>query len=72
MSNESEFSTNAGHRLLKTQTNKRISEDAADDLVEILQEEGLEIAEQAMEFAEAAGRKTVRGEDIRRAVRALR
>ena len=71
MSNESEFSTNAGHRLLKNQTNKRVAENAADDLVELLQDRGIEIAEQAKEFAEAAGRKTVRGEDIRRAVRSL-
>jgi len=71
MSNDTEFSTNAGHKLLKNHTNKRVSEDAADNLVEILEENGLEIAEQAKEFAEAAGRKTVRKEDIRRAVRSL-
>jgi histone H3/H4 len=71
MTNDSEFSTSAGHRLLKNQTNKRVSADAGDQLVEILQERGTEIAEQAKEYAEAAGRKTVRKEDIRRAVRAL-
>jgi len=71
MSNDTEFSTNSGHKLLKNQTNKRVSEDAGDILVEQLQNKGTEIAEQAREFAEAAGRKTVRGEDIRRAVRSL-
>jgi len=71
MSNDTEFSTRSGHRLLKNQTDKRVSEDAGDLLVEELQEEGLEIAGQAKEFAEAAGRKTVKAEDVRRAVRSL-
>ena len=71
MSNDSEFSTSAGHRLLKNRTGLRASEDAGDLLVEELQEVGEESSEQALMFAEAAGRKTVRPEDIRRAVKTL-
>lgn len=71
MTNDTEFSTRAGHGLIKSQTDKKVSEGAAERFIEILQQDGIEIAEKAMEFAEAAGRKTVRGEDIRRAVRSL-
>lgn len=71
MSNDTEFSTRAGHLLIKNQTNKRVSEEAGDRLVEELQEKGIEIAGLAKEFAEAAGRKTIRVEDVRKAVLSL-
>jgi histone H3/H4 len=68
MTNDTEFSTRAGHRLIKNQTSKRVSEDAGDRIVEELQEKGIEIAELSKEFAEAAGRETIRVEDVRKAV----
>lgn len=69
MVNNSEFATKPGKRILKSETGKRVSRDAAECFVEELEEEGVEIAEKAKEFAESAGRKTVRAEDIKRAIR---
>lgn len=65
----SEFSKRAGHQLIKGETDLRVSKDAGVELVEELDDLGREIAELALEYAEAAGRKTVRKEDIHRAVR---
>jgi len=67
MSNNTEFSTRAGHILIKNQTSKRVSEDAADRLVEQLQEKGIEIAELAKKFADTGDRKTITLEDMRKA-----
>lgn len=58
--------------MLKSETSHRVSEDAGDELAEILEEHGSEIAEQAVEYAEAAGRVTVKSEDIKRAIRTLK
>lgn len=72
MSNDSEFSTRSGHLLLKSETSHRVSEDAGDELAELLEEHGSEIAEQAVKYAESAGRITVKAEDINRAIRTLK
>jgi len=72
MDRESEFSKAAGHRILKNQTDKRVSGDAALQLVEELTEIGGEIAEQAQSYAEHAGRKTVQLQDVRQAIRDYR
>lgn len=56
-------------QLLKNQTTKRISADAATELGEELQEFAEEIAEEARNVAEANGRKTVRESDIKEVVR---
>lgn len=64
----SEFSTRAIQKQLKTQTDKRVSKDAADSLAEELDEYGEEVAEKAVQIADDAGRVTVREEDIRKAI----
>jgi histone H3/H4 len=71
MANDTELSKRAGHRLIKNQTNQRVSIDAGKELIQEMEEYGKEIAAQAKEFADAAGRKTVREDDIRRALRTL-
>lgn len=72
MSIESEFSKASGKRIIKNQSNMRVSDDSAVELVEELDDVGLEIAELAKQYADHAGRKTVRLEDVRQAIRDYR
>lgn len=69
MERDSEFSKTAGHRLIQNQTNQRVSEDAAVELIEYLENKGQEVAEQAQKYADHAGRKTIQHKDVRQAVR---
>ena len=48
---------------------QRISSDALDVLVEIIEDKALDIASQAVKISKHAGRKTVNDGDIRLAVR---
>lgn len=56
-------------RIIRKAGAQRVSESAAEELAEILEEKGVEIGSEAAELAEHAGRKTVRDEDIRLAAR---
>jgi len=71
MENDTEFSKASGRKLLKNQTDKRVSDDAAVKLNRMLQDRGAEVAEAAKRYAEHDGRKTVRSGDVRKAVREL-
>lgn len=51
--------------LLKKAGADRVSEDAKDALKEILEREAETIAKEAMKFALHAGRKTIKGSDVR-------
>lgn len=64
-----EFSIYRMKQVLKGETDKRVSEDAATALGEQMDERGIEIAEKAVEAAKEAGRKTIRAEDIRKALK---
>lgn len=68
MSTQSELSTRSIKNTLKNQTDKRVSEKAADSLAEELDEYGEEIASKAVQIADDADRITVREEDIRKAI----
>ncbi len=47
---------------------ERVSEDAVVTMAENLENFGVEVAQEAIELADHAGRKTVRAEDIRLAL----
>lgn len=51
-------------RLLKNAGANRVSEDAKVELTNILEEIGINVAEEAVKLAKHAGRKTVKASDI--------
>lgn len=56
-------------QIFKSNTTKRVSEDAAKELGEFLDDWSEEVAEEAVEVAKEKGRSTVRAEDIRDVLR---
>jgi histone H3/H4 len=65
-----ELSISAMERIIKKAGAERVSREAAEYLAEVLEEIASDIASQAIMFAQHAGRKTVRVEDIKLATRA--
>lgn len=63
-----EFSKSKMKEMIRSQTSKRVSEDAATNLGEILETFAGDVAEEAIGVAKDNGRKTVRAEDIRAAL----
>lgn len=55
--------------MIKSRTTKRVSDEAAKELNNDLENHGYDIGLKAKEYAEKDGRKTVRGEDIRKAIK---
>ncbi|MBC7219625.1 MAG: NFYB/HAP3 family transcription factor subunit [Hadesarchaea archaeon] len=56
-------------RVIRKSGAKRVSEDAAIALAEVLEERAMQIASEAAKLAEHAGRRTVRDVDIRLAAK---
>jgi histone H3/H4 len=52
------------HRLCKKAGADRVSEAAAKELAKVLEEIGIKISREALDFAMHAGRKTIKAEDI--------
>lgn len=56
-------------QIFKNNTEKRVSEDAAEELGGFLDDWAEEIGSEAVEVAESDGRSTVRAEDIKQVLR---
>jgi histone H3/H4 len=67
--NESEIAVAPMHRLCKKAGADRVSEAAAEELGKVLDEIGLKIAKEALDYAMYARRKTIKTEDIEIATR---
>ena len=59
------LATAAMHRICKKAGAERVSESAAKEMARVLEELGIGIGKEALDFAMHAGRKTVKGRDIR-------
>ena len=64
-----EFSIAKMKEIIKSQGDKRVSEESADELRNILEMFAGDIAEESIAVADENERKTVRAEDIREALR---
>lgn len=62
-----ELSQAAVERIIKKAGAERVSAEAAETLSELMEEHGLFLAKEAKKMADHAGRKTLRGSDIRMA-----
>ena len=66
---ESEIGVAAMHRLCKKAGAERVSEAAAKELGKVVEEIGVKIAKDALEYAVHSGRKTIKAKDIEIATR---
>ncbi|MGQ9479579.1 MAG: histone family protein [Thermoproteota archaeon] len=64
-----ELSLAAMYRILRKSGGERVSEEAAEELSQILEDIGLRIAREAVQLSVFAKRKTVRAEDVRMAAK---
>ena len=67
--NELEISVAPMHRLCKKTGADRVSGAAAEKLAKVLEEIGVKIAKEALEYAMHSGRKTIKAKDIEIATR---
>jgi len=64
-----EFSISKMKEIIKEEGDKRVSKDSAEELREVLEMFAGDVAEEAIAIARDKDRKTVRAEDIRKALR---
>jgi histone H3/H4 len=67
--NELEIAVAPMHRLCKKTGADRVSEAAAEELAKVLEEIGVKIAKEALDYAMHSGRKTIKAKDIEIATR---
>ena len=65
MVSDAGLSIAAMHRICKKAGAERVGESAAREMARVLEEIGLEIGKEALDFAMHAGRRTVKGRDVR-------
>jgi DNA-binding protein len=65
----SELGLSAMYRILKKAGADRVSDESAEELRRVIEEIALSIAKSAVEMSEHAGRKTVRGDDVKLAAK---
>lgn len=59
------------HRIIKRAGADRVSDEAAKELRDVLEEVGVRVAREALDFTKHAHRKTVKAEDIQIAVKKI-
>ena len=64
MASNVDLSISAMHRICKRAGAERVSESAAKELAQIMQEIGIKIAREGLDYALHAGRKTIKARDI--------
>jgi histone H3/H4 len=69
--NELEIAVAPMHRLCKKTGADRVSEAAAEELAKVLEEIGVKIAKEALDYALHSGRKTIKAKDIEIATRKI-
>jgi histone H3/H4 len=63
-----EFSVSKMKDMIKSQGDKRVSEDSAKQLANVIETFAGDVSEEAIAVAEEKDRKTVRAEDVRQAL----
>jgi histone H3/H4 len=61
----SDLGVSAMYRILKKAGAERVSDESADELRRVLEDIAIEIAKNAVDMSKHAGRKTVKGEDVK-------
>ena len=61
----SELGLSAMYRILKKSGAERVSDESADELRRVIEEIAMSIAKNAVDMSAHAGRKTVKGEDVK-------
>ncbi|MDP6858152.1 MAG: NFYB/HAP3 family transcription factor subunit [Candidatus Nitrosopelagicus sp.] len=61
----SELGLSAMYRILKKSGAERISDESVDELRRVIEDIAMEIAKSAIDMTKHAGRKTVKGEDVK-------
>jgi len=65
MMRSSELGLSAMYRILKKAGAERVSDESADELRRVIEDVAEDIAKNAVDMANHAGRKTIKGEDIK-------
>ena len=65
------FSLSTLKSVIKGETDKRVSDDSAIELGQEIERFGIEVSQRAEKIARRQGRKTVRDEDIKEALRRI-
>lgn len=65
MSSDVNLPIAAMHRIIKKTGAERVSESACRELAQVLEEMGVKIGREALDFTMHAGRRTVKGKDVK-------